>query len=58
MTLAVGDVVEVLVLDQPFVVVVVVVVAVIDVVLTSGSVCSVQGTAVSLDVELPFLSRS
>lgn len=57
MTLAVGDVVEVLVLDQPFVVVVVVV-AVIDVVLTSGSVCSVQGTAVSLDVELPFLSRS
>lgn len=56
MTLAVGDVVEVLVLDQPFVVVVVV--AVIDVVLTSGSVCSVQGTAVSLDVELPFLSRS
>lgn len=55
MTLAVGDVVEVLVLDQPFVVVVV---AVIDVVLTSGSVCSVQGTAVSLDVELPFLSRS
>lgn len=57
MTLAVGDAVEVLVLDQPFAVVVVAA-AVIDVVLTSGSVCSVQGTAVSLDVELPFLSRS